>query len=73
MIVDNLIKECSCGEKNNFKEELINDISLLTCTSCGTPHQYLPGWTTDMVADFYKKRYHSEEQLKIGLREYKNR
>lgn len=73
MIVDNLIKECSCGEKHNFKEETINDIHLLTCNSCGTAHQYLPGWTQDMVSDFYKKRYHSEEQLKIGLREYKDR
>lgn len=73
MIKDNLIQECSCGETKNFSLTNINDIPLLICTQCGVPHQYLPGWKSQDIVDFYSKKYHSEEQIKIGLREYKNR
>lgn len=73
MITDNLITECSCGNQKSFIKETKNKIELLTCTECGVSHQYLPGWTSSMIVDFYKSKYHSEEQRKIGLREYKDR
>lgn len=73
MIQDNLIKECSCGKSDTFYQSSHNGIELLICNYCKTPHQYLPGWTQENVNEFYAKKYHSEEQLKIGLQEYKNR
>ena len=73
MIIDNLIKECSCGETTNFKHEVINAIPLLTCNSCGTPHQYLPGWDSKMVVEMYALKYHTDEQEKLGRQAYKER
>lgn len=73
MVKDNLIKECSCGNSDNFNYKIYNNIELLVCNSCQTPHQYLPGWSVKDVTNFYHQKYHSEEQIKIGLREYKNR
>lgn len=70
MITDNLIKECSCGEQSNFKNEVINEISLLTCNVCGTPHQYLPGWDPGMVVEMYALNYHTDEQRKLGRQDY---
>lgn len=73
MVHDNLIKECSCGKSDHFISLTYNDIDLLVCSHCQTPHQYLPGWTVNDVSNFYHQNYHSEEQIKIGLKEYKNR
>jgi len=73
MISNNLIQECSCGETKNFISKIINDIPLLICNVCDVPHQCLPGWTPEMIVEMYKTTYHSEEQKKIGLREYKDR
>jgi hypothetical protein len=73
MINDNLIKTCSCSNNSSFLASRENDIDLLVCTHCGTPHQYLPGWTQDKVIEYYKNLYHTDAQQAIGHQAYKDR
>jgi hypothetical protein len=73
MLVDNLIKECSCGSTDNFDKEVMYGIDLLVCKSCGTAHQHLPGWDPEKLKSWYENEYHTSVQVGIGHTSYKDR
>jgi SAM-dependent methyltransferase len=73
MLLGNLIKECSCGNTEDFDKKNMCSIDVLVCASCGTAHQYLPGWNPEKLKSWYENDYHTAVQHGIGHTSYKDR
>jgi SAM-dependent methyltransferase len=68
-----LIKSCTCGNTDNFTNDIINNINILKCNTCKVIHQDLKDFNEEKYYDFYKTTYHIEYQENRGTMTYEER
>ena len=73
MLKNNLIQQCTCGNTTDFTEDIINSIPVMTCSECGVSHQWLKGWDSKKLNDFYEHEYHKKFQETKGVITYEDR
>jgi SAM-dependent methyltransferase len=73
MLENKLIKQCTCGNENQFTSIFVNMLPVIACDQCNVIHQDLEGWDADQYFNFYKTEYHTAYQENRGTMTYDER